>query len=624
MKKLLLGILIGLGFVAGTAYAVSVFNSNQVGSSPSAGKVLQTNGTTSTWVATTTLGIVGGGGGTWGSITGTLSSQTDLQTALNAKLSTTTASTTYVPLTRNINTTSPLQGGGALSGDLTLSILQASSTASGYLSSTDWSTFNGKQSALTLPLAVAQGGTGTTTPGLIQGANITITGTWPFQTITGSAGGSYNVVSANGLISVATSTTLATLTASTSPTFTNLYLNNALAVAQGGTGLTSGYNNTNWDTAYSGRLQWDGGSTNLVAATGRTSLGLGDSATLASSTWAKVANNLSDLVSTSTAWTNLGGGAIGKLAVPSSGIVTSNGTTLSSDTDNSANWNTAYGWGNYASAIGSTIQGYNSNLAAIAGGTWTGASSITTLGTVTTGTWHGSIIPMAYGGTGTSTVPTVQGQILSYDGSNYRPTNLVAGANVTLTTSTPGSITIASSGGGGGSGVPSTTPFTSGYIPYATSTLALTNSNIFQLGSNVGIGTTSPTTKLYLQNAAGSTAIFAMASSTNAIMTQFDSNGHLQIGTTTDTSNLAIQGSSGQTTNLFNISSSSGASLLTVASAADTKFCTMASSTAGSLNYYLCISKVGISTSSTPPTLSSCGTSPSVVGSNPAMVVTVC
>lgn len=42
---------------------------------------------------------------------------------------------------------------------------------------------------------------------------------------------------------------------------------------------TSGYSipttasQTNWDTAYSERLQWDGGSTNLVASTGRTSLG---------------------------------------------------------------------------------------------------------------------------------------------------------------------------------------------------------------------------------------------------------------------------------------------------------------------------------------------------------------
>lgn len=43
--------------------------------------------------------------------------------------------------------------------------------------------------------------------------------------------------------------------------------------------FTSGYSipttasQTNWDTAYSDRLKWDGGSTGLVAATGRTSLG---------------------------------------------------------------------------------------------------------------------------------------------------------------------------------------------------------------------------------------------------------------------------------------------------------------------------------------------------------------
>ena len=43
--------------------------------------------------------------------------------------------------------------------------------------------------------------------------------------------------------------------------------------------LTGGYSiptttsQTNWDSAYTQRLQWDGGSTNLVAATGRTSLG---------------------------------------------------------------------------------------------------------------------------------------------------------------------------------------------------------------------------------------------------------------------------------------------------------------------------------------------------------------
>jgi len=39
-------------------------------------------------------------------------------------------------------------------------------------------------------------------------------------------------------------------------------------------------NSANWDSAYTDRLKWDGGATGLVAATGRTSLGLGGLATL--------------------------------------------------------------------------------------------------------------------------------------------------------------------------------------------------------------------------------------------------------------------------------------------------------------------------------------------------------
>lgn len=53
-----------------------------------------------------------------------------------------------VPNTRTVSTTSPLLGGGALSSNLTLSIQQANSVDSGYLSNVDWSTFNGKQAAL--------------------------------------------------------------------------------------------------------------------------------------------------------------------------------------------------------------------------------------------------------------------------------------------------------------------------------------------------------------------------------------------------------------------------------------------------------------------------------------------
>ncbi len=54
-----------------------------------------------------------------------------------------------VPPARTIATTSPLQGGGDLTADRTFSILQAGAAQNGYLSSTDWNTFNGKQDLIT-------------------------------------------------------------------------------------------------------------------------------------------------------------------------------------------------------------------------------------------------------------------------------------------------------------------------------------------------------------------------------------------------------------------------------------------------------------------------------------------
>jgi len=55
----------------------------------------------------------------------------------------------FARATRTISTTSPLSGGGDLSVDRTLSISQSNTTTNGYLSSTDWNTFNNKLSTST-------------------------------------------------------------------------------------------------------------------------------------------------------------------------------------------------------------------------------------------------------------------------------------------------------------------------------------------------------------------------------------------------------------------------------------------------------------------------------------------
>jgi len=55
---------------------------------------------------------------------------------------------TKVPTTRTISTTAPITGGGDLSANRTLSMPQATTLVDGYLSATDWNTFNSKQAAL--------------------------------------------------------------------------------------------------------------------------------------------------------------------------------------------------------------------------------------------------------------------------------------------------------------------------------------------------------------------------------------------------------------------------------------------------------------------------------------------
>ena len=75
-------------------------------------------------------------------------------------------------------------------------------------------------------------------------------------------GANYTLVTVSGIGSVSS--------AQSNP----IYPEAGIALSTGTTWTTSITNNsTNWNTAYTDRLKWDGGSTGLVAATGRTSLG---------------------------------------------------------------------------------------------------------------------------------------------------------------------------------------------------------------------------------------------------------------------------------------------------------------------------------------------------------------
>jgi hypothetical protein len=84
-------------------------------------------------------------------------------------------------------------------------------------------------------LPIANGGTGTTTPALVQGTNITITGAWPNQTINASGGGSGTVTSVN----VSGGTTGLTTSGGPITTSGTITLAGTLTIANGGTGATS-------------------------------------------------------------------------------------------------------------------------------------------------------------------------------------------------------------------------------------------------------------------------------------------------------------------------------------------------------------------------------------------------
>lgn len=132
---------------------------NQISNGPIMSRARDTDYVTKSWFRSAefgrlAVGLLSSGGKTPLPITGSLGTPAEGGggTSDHASLSNlsypVSGHTGFVPATRSVATTAPLTGGGALSGDLTLSIPAATGSVDGYLTATDWTTFNAKQSAL--------------------------------------------------------------------------------------------------------------------------------------------------------------------------------------------------------------------------------------------------------------------------------------------------------------------------------------------------------------------------------------------------------------------------------------------------------------------------------------------
>ena len=98
--------------------------------------------------------------------------------------------------------------------------------------------------ALSAPVAVANGGTGTASPSLVAGSNITISGSWPNQTINATGGGSTVAGGTGTITSVAASVTSVTLHAANASRLGVIITNDSTAtlyIAFAASATTSAY-----------------------------------------------------------------------------------------------------------------------------------------------------------------------------------------------------------------------------------------------------------------------------------------------------------------------------------------------------------------------------------------------
>jgi hypothetical protein len=94
------------------------------------------------------------------------------------------------------------------------------------------------------------------------------------------------------------------------------------------------------------------------------------------------------------------------------------------------------------------LQGYSTTLAAVVAGTYSGSSSIVTLGTITSGTWSGSVIAVGKGGTGLSSYTA--GDVLYATGSTTlaTTTSTATGRSILALGAPPTGYVLGNSGAG--------------------------------------------------------------------------------------------------------------------------------------------------------------------------------
>ena len=261
---------------------------------------------------------------------------------------------------------------------------------------------------------------------------------WESTTLT--AGTNVSITNGAGSITInATDQYVGTVTSVAMTVPTGLTVSGSPITSSGtlAVGLQSGYSipttasQTNWDTAYTDRLKWDGGATGLVAATGRTSLGA--------------------------------------TTVGSNFFTLTNPSAITFPRINADNTVSALDAATFRTAIGA-------------------------------GTGSGSVTSINVSG-GTTGLTTSGGPITS-----------------------SGTITLAGTLGVANGGTGATT-LSSGYLVKGNGTSAVSASVVYDNGTNVGIGTSSPGQKLDVTTAGGDDGIVLNNSSTTGGRIRLNSTG---------------------------------------------------------------------------------------------------